>query len=299
MSTIINEVAQRIADDEAELSGREQCEDAIIEVAIPILESFKLAIECSLRGELNGAGEVVLEQARMLSEQIKQCAKIKDRLNEVQRQNEGLRNALAMSSSEREAELERQLNETTKHFNDEREHSEWLQDECNKAVDATEEANRRCNEIDQQNAVLKYDWLAQCGLRYEYELARKVIAEIVAALPQKRDWLNPDIEREAKRIATQKPLPENVKYIGSFAWAYAGMKAGKRARHPDMEPTESYHIGEWRQTGMVFLNDFNMPISITPDEMDRCDWITEPDESKVNNDARGTQQLFDLRHTQR
>jgi len=73
-------------------------------------------------------------------------------------------------------------------------------------------ATDELTELRQMNAVLKYDWLALCGLRESYLIARGILEQIA-----KNDYdaaTSRGTAREALRSMIEPP-PENVRYQGS------------------------------------------------------------------------------------
>lgn len=106
-------------------------------------------------------------------------------------------------------------------------------------------------EVEQMNAVLKYDWLALCGLRESYITALTAISKWIKPIDNGRCGVcriafrsydlrgNPQpcesptcLSRLLDNALASMidPPPENVKYQGSWLWALSQMKAGKRVR---------------------------------------------------------------------
>ena len=80
----------------------------------------------------------------------------------------------------------------------------------------------RIVKVEQMNAVLKYGWLALCGLRESYIIALKTLEQIVNG----RIDANQREMAKAALASMIDPPPENVKYQGTFAWALAQRNAG-------------------------------------------------------------------------
>lgn len=138
------------------------------------------------------------------------------------------------------------------------------------------DVDRENEQLQRMNAVLKYDWLALCGLRDSYINATDTLRRIARFDPDAREALKSMID----------PPPENVKYQGSWPWALSQMKAGRIVARGGYEiceqsPGGGYYLAEIPGYGGAFWT----PIS---EDFEAIDWqlidSTPTGESEANDE---------------